>query len=298
MSRFFQDKRVVISVAALALLSLVLLASSLKGMDFHPAGSLGGAHQATETERIQLGELIDNAAQIPFWKQVAFLGILFVILVLAVSLLSPERRKQLIYAFIRVAAFALAFLYIVKNNPDLFAGIFNQLSISANLAPKIQGADGLPPVFQPPQVPNWFSYAIALTFVLLIGLSIWSLYRAWIRIKEMPSRGAALDDIARIARTSLGELRSGRNFENAILECYTRMSNVVEEKKGLHREIAMTPAEFAARLSRAGLPHEPIERLTSLFESVRYGGEHPGQSQINEAVLSLTSILRYCGEET
>src|SRR5258706_11688086 len=129
MQRVFQDKRTILLAAVLALLSLVVLAGSLKSMDFHPGESLGGSHHITTAERINLGQLIDDAAQVPFWKQVAFLGILFVILVLTVSLLSPERRKQLIYAFIRVAAFALAFLYIVKNNPDLFAGIFNQLSI-------------------------------------------------------------------------------------------------------------------------------------------------------------------------
>jgi hypothetical protein len=297
MQRLFQDKRAVLSVSILALLSLVLLAGSLKDMDFHPGEPLGVSRHATATETINLGELIGSAAEIPFWKQVAFLALLFAMVVLATLLLSPERRKQLIYAFIRVSLFALAFLYFVKKNPDLFAGILKQLSIPGDLTSSLLGANKPVPVFQPPQISGWFSYMVALVFVLLIVLFLWWLYRGWTRMKEMSSKRKPLDEIARIARMSLSELQSGRNFENAILECYTRMSTVVDERKGLHREMAMTPAEFAMRLARAGLPREPVESLTHLFEAVRYGGQHAGQPEINEAVLNLTSILRYCGEE-
>lgn len=297
MQRVFQDKRTILLAAVLAILSLVVLAASLKSMDFHPGESLGGSHHVTATERINLGDLIGSAAEVPFWKQVAFLGILFVMLVLTVSLLSPERRKQLIYAFLRVAVFTLAFLYFVKKNPDLFMGILNQFSISGNPTSSMPGADKPAPVFQPPQLSNWLSYAIALALVLLIAFFLWWLYRALTRMNETSSKSAPLDEIARIARASLGELKSGRNFENAIVECYARMSNAVDEKKGLQREIAMTPAEFASRLARAGMPREPVQRLTHLFEAVRYGGQHAGQAEIDEAVLNLTSILRYCGEE-
>jgi hypothetical protein len=74
------------------------------------------------------------------------------------------------------------------------------------------------------------------------------------------------------------------------------MSNVVNSKRGLQREHAMTPAEFASRLERAGLPREPVDRLTRLFESTRYGSHKSGTPEITEAVTCLTSILKYCGE--
>jgi hypothetical protein len=74
------------------------------------------------------------------------------------------------------------------------------------------------------------------------------------------------------------------------------MSRVVGERQGLRREYAMTPAEFAVRLENAGLPREPVRRLTRLFESARYGARTSTQDDIDEAVDCLTSILKYCGE--
>jgi hypothetical protein len=76
------------------------------------------------------------------------------------------------------------------------------------------------------------------------------------------------------------------------------MSDVIAKRQGLQRAHAMTPSEFATRLTRAGLPRDPIETLTGLFESVRYGKRPAGQMEINQAINSLKSILAYCGEVT
>ncbi len=284
-------------VAILALFSLVLLAGSLKGMDFRSGVPVGSPNAPKSGETFNLGELITNAAEVPFWKQVAFWALLFVMVLLCASLLNPELRKKLILAFIRLALFALVFLYIVEKNPEVFASLLSQLTLANDFAIDPQASDAPAPVFQPPQVSNWFSYAVAFGLVLLAVLCLWWLNRLWVRIKASTSAREPLDELAAIARRSIGDLKSGRNFENAILECYARMSSVVEKRQGLHRENAMTPAEFAARLTRAGLPREPVEKLTRLFESVRYGRQPAGQPEINEAVTSLSSILRYCGED-
>ena len=116
------------------------------------------------------------------------------------------------------------------------------------------------------------------------------------RHKQLISRQKPLTEIAEIARASLKDIASGQNSNNVIIQCYERMSHVVGAKRGLHREHAMTPTEFASRLERAGVPRGPILRLTRLFESVRYGGHASGQPEIDEAVACLTSILKYCGE--
>ena len=75
------------------------------------------------------------------------------------------------------------------------------------------------------------------------------------------------------------------------------MSEVVSRTRGLSRQEAMTPTEFAFRLKRAGLPGDSVQRLTHLFESVRYGARKPAKNEINEAVSCLNVILHYCGED-
>ena len=83
---------------------------------------------------------------------------------------------------------------------------------------------------------------------------------------------------------------------DVIMNCYFRMSRAVSERRQLTRSESMTPAEFALQLERAGLPGDAVQRLTRLFEGVRYGGRRSGPKDVNEAVSALTSILHYCGE--
>jgi hypothetical protein len=205
-------------------------------------------------------------------------------------------RKQLIRAFIRIAVIVLGLLYVIKNRPDLLAGLLNRFSISSNLALNPQSSDLPAPVFQPPQVPSWITYAVALGVTVLLALFFWWINRVWKQIRALTSAHEPLDQIARIARASLSDLEAGRDSEDAIIQCYERMSIVVGAKQGLHRATAMTPSEFASRLERSGLPREAVAKLTQLFESVRYGGHVTGPRETTEAISCLTSILKYCGE--
>jgi hypothetical protein len=135
------------------------------------------------------------------------------------------------------------------------------------------------------------SFAIALIWLVVI----WLLYRGWKRYVSFNGK-KPLDEIAKIARSSLNDLSSGRNSSDVIINCYLRMSDVVSDKRHLHRTTAMTPHEFALHLEQAGLPGDAVIRLTRLFEGVRYGARKSGPQDINEAVSCLNTILHYCGE--
>jgi hypothetical protein len=298
MQKVFHDKRVVLTLAVLALLSLVLLTNALRRMDFLPAQPIGGGSSNQWTgQSLDLGGMVKTVAEIPFWKQLVFWAVLFLVLLLITSLLSPELRKQLIHAFLRTAGSGLILFYIIKRQPQLFAGFLSRLSgVGENLtiSPEIDSSPA--PVFVPPQEVSWLSFAVTLGLILALALLIWWANRLWARIREMNASRESLNEIAAIARDSLNDLKTGRNYDNAIVECYDRMSDVIAKKQGLQRAHAMTPSEFASRLTRAGLPRDPIQKLTSLFESVRYGRQPAGQMEINQAINCLTSILTYCGE--
>ena len=57
----------------------------------------------------------------------------------------------------------------------------------------------------------------------------------------------------------------------------------------------MTPREFEQYLAKSGLRTEDIQRLTRLFESVRYGDKSPGKREEKEAVDCLNAIVRAYG---
>ncbi|MCK4681559.1 DUF4129 domain-containing protein, partial [Candidatus Bipolaricaulota bacterium] len=50
-----------------------------------------------------------------------------------------------------------------------------------------------------------------------------------------------------------------------------------------------TPREFAERLRSSGMMVVHVDRLTAIFEQVRYGGR-PGEAFVDEATASLEAI--------
>jgi hypothetical protein len=152
------------------------------------------------------------------------------------------------------------------------------------------------PVFEPPPVSSTLSYVISFAFAVLLLAVLWGLYRGWKRYADLTSTKKPLVDIARIARSSLDDLTSGRESSDVIINCYLRMSDVVANRRRLRREVAMTPREFATRLEQAGLPADAVTQLTRLFEGVRYGDRKSAPKDVSEAVRCLQTILSYCGE--
>jgi hypothetical protein len=117
---------------------------------------------------------------------------------------------------------------------------------------------------------------------------------AWFFLGRRPDGEFSLDDLAGIAQETIDDLQAGKDYGDAVIECYARMTQTVNEKRGLKLRAYMTASEFAATLERARLPGDAVRRLTALFERVRYGGRKSTQQDIDEAVASLTAIVDGC----
>ena len=290
MRSLFEDKRLVLLLAVLALGALTVLAVSLNQVPFR------AAHQFGQEESAQFQSSVDDMGQIwlevPIWKQVLLWSMLGLMVVLIGLLLSPEGRKRLLIMFIRFVFTFWAIYFLLKNYGEQ---LFNFNFGAGGGAPAGPEAAAPIPMFEPSQISPTFSYLISFGFVLLWVVVLWALYRGWRRYQLLNPK-KPLEEIAKIARSSLDDLTSGRNSSDVIINCYLRMSDVVSSRRQLQREIAMTPHEFAVRLEQAGLPGDAVTRLTRLFEAVRYGDRKSGPKDINEAVSCLKTILRYCGE--
>jgi hypothetical protein len=295
MRSFFENKRLVLLLAALALGALTVLAISLNDVPFRAAERF--RQEEAESTLPPAEPLPQIQMDIPLWKQLLVVSLVVLLLILVIMLLSPQWRKRLLWLLLKALIWAVA-IYILLTNP-LLAGILLQLLTPNRMSTEDDptGNDAFTPipVFEPPQVSPALSYVISFAFALMFLAVIWALYRGWQRYLQVNAK-KSLDEIARIARSSLDDLSSGRNSSDVIINCYLRMSEVVSSKRHLQREIAMTPHEFALHLERAGLPGEAVSGLTRLFEGVRYGDRKSGSKDVNEAVRCLTTILHYCGE--
>jgi len=291
MQRFISQKGFILFLSVLSLITLVLLASGLHDVSFRAGRTYSRAE--AQTVHFSVDRALEAITDVPVWKQIIFWVLLFLLVLLVASVLSPELRRRLIRTFIGFAVSIWAIIYLVQHNllslPDLSMGAGDQAGNAAEGAPTL-------PAFIPPTLPGWVDFLISLGLVLALLALAWRLSRWWKRLNYLRSLSKPLDDLALIARSSLDDLASGHDWDDVIVTCYARMSEAVSRKRGLRRKEAMTPAEFARRLERAGLPGDPVRRLTRLFESVRYGAKKSSEREINEAVSCLTAILQYCGE--
>ena len=139
--------------------------------------------------------------------------------------------------------------------------------------------------------PQWEFWITALVSVVIgvIAIVIFNRYvDRWFQPKTN------LEEIADIARSALDDLSKNKESRNAIIRSYTRMNAAVNQYRGIAREEAMTPSEFASHLEKEGLPGDAINGLTRVFEKVRYGGQSVSAEEVKEAKQCLTSILKAC----
>jgi len=295
MRSFFQNKYWTLLLALVALAALTVLAVGLRDVSFHEAQPIGRVEsESGDPVRPDVAGVLD---QIPLQSQILFWGAAILLAILVSLLLSPQGRKLLLRLMVRVFGTYWLIYFLLKNYGDRLVSLINFDLGAFNLGQLGDSASDVPPpVFVPPQQTSWISYAVSILIVLFFVFVAWRIMVFWRQLTTATDDNKPLEEIAKIARSSLRDLTQGGDATDVIMNCYFRMSSVVSDKRRLHRTDSMTPAEFATRLEQAGLPGDAVQRLTRLFEGVRYGGYRSGPKDVNEAVACLTSILNYCGE--
>lgn len=138
--------------------------------------------------------------------------------------------------------------------------------------------------------PDWLDpITVVVTVVLLVAGAVVARF-LWRRPWDRPDRGT-LEMITAEAEAALDELRGGAAVRDAIFRCYLEMNQGLRQRMGLVRDEGMTPREFEEELTRSGLPPHAVQRLTRLFESVRYGRQSGTEADREEAVACLEAII-------
>src|SRR5574339_666157 len=173
MRAFFENKRLILVLAVLALGALTVLAISLNKVPFRE-GQHFGLNGVTDF-KLAPEEMDRVWVYVPLWKQIVFWGLAGLMIILIGLLLSPEIRKRLLRIFIRVAFTFWAIYFLIKR------GIITPNLFGTSAAAPSQGATVPVPAFEPPQVSPTFSYLISFAFALIFLAVIWILYRGWKR---------------------------------------------------------------------------------------------------------------------
>jgi hypothetical protein len=98
-----------------------------------------------------------------------------------------------------------------------------------------------------------------------------------------------LEEIAEVARTASRRLHDGDPLSRVVLDCYQEMSLLLAREENTPFDDYLTPREFSQRLRSRGMDSAHAQRLTQIFEMVRYGGRSDPRLAA-EAMECLTSV--------
>ncbi|MEN8173451.1 MAG: DUF4129 domain-containing protein [Chloroflexota bacterium] len=289
LNELLQGRRVLIVTSVLAILLLVWLAAGIGKMSFAPGRPINFGDGEVRTIQESIGEIAREFSEVPFGQQVLFVGAFLAITAISLILMPAEIRVRLLRTLFRMGVTAFALLYFFNNFQFEGEANFSEELVSPlESIEALEGTDLTVEVLSAPQAAPAWDYVITFGLIILIMALGWWLSRRLAKPSESDS--GALREIARIAKTSRDDLSAGAALEDVIIRSYMEMGDVVRDRRGIQRQQAMTPGEFAMRLGQAGLPAKPVERLTALFERVRYGAHAAGQSEVEEAVACLDAI--------
>ena len=272
-----------------ALLAAFVLAAGLSGLELKPGEPfILGAQDPSEAPENPLLET-GGAGIVRYMGALVALALVLLPVYIIIRLLTPEGRRRLLVELALITAVTMLLYFVTQR-----------AAIEEPLSPEGQGSgfdisellQGEPTHEFSPSAPLWVEVLSLVSLAVL--LSAFAVGVIWyVRRRKTPEL-TPLQRLAQEAQEAVDQIYLGGDFKDVILRCYAQMSRVLQEERGLRRDIAMTPREFERLLAERGVPHEPVRRLTRLFEEIRYGARQPGQREEQEAVLCLTSIVDYC----
>jgi Domain of unknown function (DUF4129) len=278
------NKKAALRFFSLTAAAAIAIAAGLPSLRFDPGMPLPEAAADNSTVVLPGG---NGGVAIPVDK---FLVTVIVVILSAIVLLAAIRKIMglnwkdlrifLGKALIAVIGFSLFLLLL-----------FNLFPRGTPYAPKPTVEPPQPvsiyegePMESPPPALLWIVAAVTAALVIALGLRLFT------------GKGEArkrLDLVGLEAQAARLALLGGRDFKDAIVDCYRRMIVALQKERGIERNESMTAREFEGLLEGKGVPRESVHKLTLLFESARYGSEVPSPEAEGEAIRCLEAIERY-----
>ena len=294
---FGRTKTLLLLAFGIALLAMLALAVGVSELDLLPGISAPETEQVDDDAPGDLPPGVDEAFRTAFqiFAVIIVAGLPIIILY---SFLTPEARKNLLKALVPILLFGL-FVYIAMRASSNLeeqaqpAGTVVAETAVVTPVPEQTGVAGAGEAGEVElEAPPWVLWGTIVSLALIVTLVMVGAVRFLMRYRtRQPS---PLAELATQAEEAVEAIRAGADLQDTVLLCYYRMSQTLQEQRGIARETAMTPREFETYLARSGLPGEPVQRLTRLFEQVRYGAKAMEADDEAGALSSLGAIVDYC----
>jgi hypothetical protein len=279
----------IIFLSGIAVAAMVLLPAGLSDLELLP-GQPFYIEMESQLGEGEFGPLPGGEFLLVLVRAFFALALLSLPFLIIYLIISPEFRKRVLRMLVSLLWVCAFYIVLTRVRPDLF-DVGREMRLTP---PQGQTLSPVPVAGFVASPPRWLALVAALGLaVLLAGLLVGTAWFIWRHIHR-PATPSPLEQLAQQARDALESLRAGDDLKNTVIRCYFEMVRVLDEQRGIKRQMDMTPREFEIRLERAGLPDEHVRRLTRLFEAVRYGAKDVGENEERRAVACLTAIVEAC----
>lgn len=265
-----------------ALISLVLLSGSLSNLELQPGTPFPGVDSPNMVPQATSQQIQTYSSRaLPELFGLILLLLIIYVLIRLITFVNLKWLLPWLFRFILALA-ALFVLLLILSYLNLGSTGDTEWLLEISPSPSIGITTS--PLGRPPR---GFISIVALGLILATGLLIIKIFGQ----RVQPSHS---DDLfLKQAKNAMQELQAGKDFKNVIIHCYLQMTNRLQEERGIERNNEMTAREFQEWLEFKGLPRAPVQKLTNLFEKVRYGQQHLGENDEKIALDSLSEIIHF-----
>jgi hypothetical protein len=278
----------ILIAAAIAIVALFLLSSSLSTVEFLPGKPFPLGLLTGSSEPAVYPSMIDGTVLITIIRIVIMVLLFLTILYMVFT---KEGRRRALRFLLQFLLFMLLMSFVVERQSSRFE---LPEGVTTDLSPLEEVPYESPPEFMPGDMQDLttaLSIGVALVLTIVIMTTLYILWR-----RRHLAQDDTLIELAREAQDALDDIQAGGSLRNAVIRCYAEMSRVISEKRNIQRGMTVTSHEFEAHLVKAGLPKAPVQELTHLFEAARYGDHDPGPTEEQRAVACLSSIVTAIAE--
>lgn len=280
----------VLLVSGLAIVAIVLLAAGLPDLQFMPGRSLPGRGGPAEGQEPAFRALPTTERPGLVFLIVGLVAILLLPFAIVQLIRSPELRKKVRRDLVLLILFFALWLAlyapqeVLEGSPT---GSSPGPLAEANTLPAVESM-----LDSTANAPQWLIPLTTWALAVLVTAGLFGV--VWFFWRRSHPVASPLEGLAQEAQDALAALEAGADLRDTVMRCYFEMSRVLRERRGIRRAAATTPREFEKQLRQAGLPQTHVERLTTLFERVRYGARIPDEGEERQAVDCLTAIVEVC----
>jgi hypothetical protein len=285
------QKKQLLGLLIIIILAMVFVAVSLPSLQMLD-GETSAQELSLESPANLTGELEGFTSFSRLSRGILVFLIILLCIHIVISLFDEEGRKRLM-ADVFLIGFVLLIISLLPNNRWLPEPVENETPPVEIIDQTDLSDNGdAPPVFEANAQP----WMLTLTIVAIAaGLTAVTFFVLKYLPKKTSDKHKPLQDFADSAQAALEEIETtSQAFSDVVVRCYAEMSQTLQAEKGISRSQAMTTDEFKEQLVLRGFPARPVERLTKLFEQIRYGRQSLRENEKQIAIESLREIVEFC----